>query len=105
MEESERVREVIRKQVGDDWDDEVMSRARFKALSGQRSDWEPTYLFWRDLILTVARQLGLFIIKPSHLNNQWFNRGGLTPLSLDRVLVYFFSPFSSSSFTLFLFGQ
>ncbi|PQQ12074.1 charged multivesicular body protein 7 isoform X1 [Prunus yedoensis var. nudiflora] len=86
MEESERVREVIRKQVGDDWDDEVMSRARFKALSGQRSDWEPTYLFWRDLILSVARQLGLFIIKPSHLNNQWFNRGGLTPLSLDRVL-------------------
>lgn len=93
MEERERVKELIRKEVKD-WDDEVVCRARFKALSGQRSDWEPIYLFWRNLILTIARQLGLFIIRPSHLNTQWFNRGGLTPLCLDRVLV----THSSSSF-------
>ena len=48
---------------------------------------EPIYLFWRNLILTVARQLGLFIIKPSHLKTLWFNRGGLSPLCLDDVLV------------------
>lgn len=86
MEERERVEELIRNEVKD-WDDEVVCRARFKALSGQRSDWEPIYLFWRNLILTIARQLGLLIIRPSHLNTQWFNRGGLTPLCLDRVLV------------------
>lgn len=85
MDERERVKELIRKEV-QDWDDEVVCRARFKALSGQRSDWEPIYLFWRNLILTIARQLGLFIIRPFHLNTQWFNRGGLTPLCLDHVL-------------------
>ncbi|KAL6228165.1 hypothetical protein ACLB2K_002119 [Fragaria x ananassa] len=85
VEESEKVKEVIRKEVKD-WDDELVCRARFKAFSGQRSDWEPIYLFWRNLILTVARQLGLFIIKPSHLKTHWFNRGGLSPLCLDDVL-------------------
>ncbi|KAM5558511.1 hypothetical protein ABKV19_020292 [Rosa sericea] len=85
MEESEKVRELIRKEV-QDWDDELVCRARFKAFSGQRPDWEPIYLFWRNLILTIARQLGLFIIRPSHLKTHWFNRGGLTPLCLDHVL-------------------
>lgn len=84
--ESERVRELIGKAVGD-WDDPVMTRARFKAFSGQRSDWEPVYLFWRDLILCVARQLGVFFISPSRLNTHWFNRGGLAPLCLSTVLV------------------
>lgn len=84
--ESERVRELIGKAVGD-WDDQVMTRARFKAFSGQRSDWEPVYLFWRDLILCVARQLGVFFISPSRLNTHWFNRGGLAPLCLPTVLV------------------
>ncbi|KAM1668454.1 hypothetical protein TB2_047300 [Malus domestica] len=83
--ESERVRELIGKAVGD-WDDQVMTRARFKAFSGQRSDWEPVYLFWRDLILCVARQLGVFFISPSRLNTHWFNRGGLAPLCLPTVL-------------------
>uniref|UniRef100_A0A9I9EEH9 Uncharacterized protein n=1 Tax=Cucumis melo TaxID=3656 RepID=A0A9I9EEH9_CUCME len=53
-----------------DWDDEVVATARFKAFSGQKSDWEPRYLFWRDLILTVARQLNFLIIKPSEIKNQ-----------------------------------
>ncbi|KAM2685611.1 hypothetical protein FF1_047301 [Malus domestica] len=83
--ESERVRELIGKAVGD-WDDQVMTRARFKAFSGQRSDWEPVYFFWRDLILCVARQLGVFFISPSRLNTHWFNRGGLAPLCLPTVL-------------------
>ncbi|XP_061967533.1 uncharacterized protein LOC133691170 isoform X3 [Populus nigra] len=79
------VKEFIRKQVPD-WDDEIMATARFKAFSGQRSDWEPKYLFWKDLILKIARHLDLFIIQPSQVKEEWFNRGGLTPLCLDHVL-------------------
>lgn len=80
------VREFIRKEVGD-WDDEEVATARFKAFSGQRSDWEPKYRFWKDLILSVARHLRLLIIRPLEVKNNWFNRGGLTPLCLDQVLV------------------
>lgn len=69
-----------------DWGDEIVSTARFKALSGQRSDWEPKYLFWRDLILKVARHLGVVAIRPSEVKNVWFTRGGLTPLCIDQVL-------------------
>ncbi|XP_011025277.1 PREDICTED: uncharacterized protein LOC105126188 isoform X3 [Populus euphratica] len=79
------VKEFIRKQVPD-WDDEIMATARFKAFSGQRSDWEPKYLFWKDLILKIARHLDLFIIQPSQVKEEWFNRGGLTPLCIDHVL-------------------
>ncbi|KAJ6338427.1 hypothetical protein OIU76_007987 [Salix suchowensis] len=79
------VKEFIRIQVPD-WDDEIMATARFKAFSGQRSDWEPKYLFWKDLILKIARHLDLFIIRPSQVKEEWFNRGGLTPLCLDHVL-------------------
>ncbi|KAJ6940706.1 charged multivesicular body protein 7 isoform X3 [Populus alba x Populus x berolinensis] len=79
------VKEFIRKQVPD-WDDEIMATARFKAFSGQRSDWEPKYFFWKDLILKIARHLDLFIIQPSQVKEEWFNRGGLTPLCLDHVL-------------------
>ncbi|XP_028791392.1 charged multivesicular body protein 7 [Neltuma alba] len=69
-----------------DWDDEVVASARFKAFSGQRSDWQSKFLFWRDLIIKIARHVGLFIIRPSEVKNDWFNRGGLTPLCLDHVL-------------------
>ncbi|CAA0822946.1 SNF7 family protein [Striga hermonthica] len=84
--EAEAVAAFVEKVVGD-WDDEAMSRARFKALSGQRSDWEPLYLFWRNLIIKVARHLRIFIIRPTHVKSLWFRRAGLTPLCLDRVLV------------------
>ncbi|KAK6118156.1 hypothetical protein DH2020_048140 [Rehmannia glutinosa] len=84
--EAEAVAAFVRKEV-EDWDDETKSRARFKALSGQRSDWEPLYRFWRDLILKVARHLRIFIIRPSHVNRLWFHRSGLSPLCLDRVLL------------------
>lgn len=77
---------LVRKEV-DDWDDEAKCRARFKALSGQRSDWEPLYCFWRDLILKAARHLGIFLIRPSHVKRLWFRRAGLSPLCLDRVLL------------------
>ncbi|KAF3436620.1 hypothetical protein FNV43_RR23712 [Rhamnella rubrinervis] len=83
------VRELIRKEVPD-WDDEVVARARFKAFSGQRPDWEPIYLFWRDLIFTIARHLGLVILRPSQIKD-WFNRGGLTPLCLDHVLLVMYN--------------
>lgn len=80
------VEAFIREEVVD-WDDETKSRARFKALSGQRSDWEPLYLFWRDLILKVARHRRIFIIRPSDVKRLWFRRGGVSPLCLDRVLL------------------
>ncbi|KAA8549008.1 hypothetical protein F0562_000692 [Nyssa sinensis] len=83
---SKSVGEFIRREVRD-WDDEVKASARFKAFSGQRSDWEARFEFWRDLILKVARHLGLFLIRPSEVKNIWFNRGGLTPLCLDHVLL------------------
>lgn len=119
---SDSVRDFILKEVPD-WDDEVLASARFKDFSGQRSDWQPRFLFWRDLIIKIARHFRLFLIRPSqvpffpllilnfgifclflwkilssflvsYLNNaslkvknDWFNRGGLTPLCLDHVLV------------------
>lgn len=78
----------VRKEVAE-WDDEAKSRARFKALSGQRSDWEPLYCFWRDLIIKTARHLRIFLIHPSRLTRLWFRRrpDGLSPLCLDRVLL------------------
>lgn len=81
-----RIGELIRKEVPD-WDDEVMVTARFKAFSGQRSDWEPKYVFWRDLILKLSTHLGVFLFHPSEVKNLWFNRGGLTPLCIDHVLL------------------
>ncbi|KAG5514059.1 hypothetical protein RHGRI_035463 [Rhododendron griersonianum] len=83
---SRTVEEFVRKEVAD-WDDEVMATARFKAFSGQRSDWEPKYAFWRDLILKVATHLDVFFFHPSEVKNIWFSRGGLSPLCLDRVLL------------------
>lgn len=61
--DTDAVKEFIRREVPD-WDDEVVATARFKAFSGQRSDWEPKFQLWRDLILKVSRQFGVFIIDP-----------------------------------------
>ncbi|KAI4301607.1 hypothetical protein L6164_034868 [Bauhinia variegata] len=83
--DSQRVRDFIVKEVAD-WDDEMLASARFKAFSGQRSDWESKFHFWRDLIIKISRYFGLLIINPSQVKNDWFNRGGLTPLCLDDVL-------------------
>ncbi|KAJ4825575.1 hypothetical protein Tsubulata_006510 [Turnera subulata] len=90
MESNSSVKELIRKQVPD-WDDETIATARFKAFNGQRSDWESKYQFWRDLILKTSRHLGLFIISASQVKNEWFNRGGLSPLCLDDVLLLMYS--------------
>ncbi|KAL0919060.1 hypothetical protein M5K25_011128 [Dendrobium thyrsiflorum] len=79
------VSDLVKNEVPD-WDDEVVATARFKAFSGQRSDWEPRFLFWRDLILKVARNLGVCVVRISELKNTWFSRGGLTPLCMDQVL-------------------
>ncbi|KAL0459841.1 UNVERIFIED_CONTAM: hypothetical protein Slati_0611300 [Sesamum latifolium] len=84
--EAAAVADFVRNEVGD-WDDEAKSRARFKALSGQRSDWSPLYSFWRDLIVKVARHLRIFIIRPSRVKRLWFRRAGLSPLCLDHVLL------------------
>lgn len=79
------VEEVVRREVPD-WDDEVALAARFKAFSGQRSDWEPRFLFWRELILKVARSLGFCVVRSSEVKNVWFAHGGLTPLCMEMVL-------------------
>ncbi|XAR58349.1 hypothetical protein NMG60_11013718 [Bertholletia excelsa] len=83
---SRRIGEFLNKEVTG-WDDEVMTSARFKAFSGQRSDWESQYVFWRDLIFKVATYLGVFQFHPSEVKDVWFSRGGLTPLCLDHVLL------------------
>ncbi|CAN0824509.1 Charged multivesicular body protein 7 [Linum grandiflorum] len=83
--DSSSVIEFIRRELPD-WDDEVIATARFKAFSGQRSDWEPKYRFWRDLILQIARHFHILMVRPRQVKNEWFNRGGLTPLCLDHVL-------------------
>lgn len=62
-------------------------RARFKDFSGQRSDWNPVFLFWRDLILSICLRFGILFLRPSSLINKCFNRGGLTPLCLPRVFL------------------
>ncbi|XP_057854674.1 uncharacterized protein LOC131064539 isoform X3 [Cryptomeria japonica] len=79
------VGEFIKSQVAD-WDDDVITSARFKAFSGQRSDWEARFQFWRDLIIKVARHLGRIIIDTEEVKNNWFVRQGLTPLCLNHVL-------------------
>ncbi|XP_058738426.1 uncharacterized protein LOC131610484 [Vicia villosa] len=79
------VRDFIAKEVPD-WNDEVIAVARFKAFSGQRSDWQPNFLFWRDLIIKIASHFRFLLIRPSQVKNDWFNRGGLTPLCIDDVL-------------------
>lgn len=78
--------DFIRTQIPD-WDDDVIATARFKAFSGQRSDWEARFQFWRDLIIKVAEHLGRIIIDTEEVKNKWFVRGGLTPLCLNDVLL------------------
>ncbi|CAN6467117.1 unnamed protein product [Victoria cruziana] len=80
------LKEFIKEEVPD-WDDDIVSAVRFKAFSGQRSDWEPKYWFWRDLIIKIARHLGITVIHASELRKNWFVRNGLTPLCMDRVLL------------------
>ncbi|CAN7062609.1 hypothetical protein Bca4012_095895 [Brassica carinata] len=84
--DSESVKEFIRSEVPD-WDDEVVATARFKAFSGQRSDWEVKFQFWRDLIIKVSRRFGVLIIDPVQVKKAWFDRGGMTPLCIDHVLL------------------
>lgn len=82
---------VVRAEVGAGWWDDPDGadfRARFKAFTGQRRDWpEPKLLFWKDLLLRVARRLRL-CSAPAHLvMSIWFARpGGITPLCLPQVL-------------------
>lgn len=80
------VGDFIRTQIPD-WDDDVIATARFKAFSGQRSDWEARFQFWRGLIIKVAGHLGRIIIDTEEVKTKWFVRGGLTPLCLNHVLL------------------
>ncbi|XP_037404962.1 uncharacterized protein LOC119267639 isoform X2 [Triticum dicoccoides] len=83
---------AVRAEVGGAswWDDPDGAdlHARFKAFTGQRRDWpEPKLLFWKDLLLRIARRLRL-CSAPAHLvTSVWFARpGGITPLCLPQVL-------------------
>uniref|UniRef100_J3KYX8 Charged multivesicular body protein 7 n=1 Tax=Oryza brachyantha TaxID=4533 RepID=J3KYX8_ORYBR len=60
----------------------------FKAFTGQRRDWpQPKLLFWKDLVLRVARRLGICSAPAHHVTGVLFTRpGGLTPLCLPQVL-------------------
>ncbi|KAG0632273.1 hypothetical protein M758_1G316500 [Ceratodon purpureus] len=69
-----------------DWDDEVVSRARYKGFTGQRADWENRLQFWKELVVKCARQLGVVVIEPSKVQHQWFLREGITPLGISTVL-------------------
>eukprot|EP00250_Pteridium_aquilinum_P029955 c40402_g1_i1 orf=272-1537(-) len=69
------------------WDDDVMCAARFKALTGQRTDWEGRFLFWRELIIDLARHLNLLVLDTHAVEHSWFLRGGLTPLCINQVLL------------------
>jgi hypothetical protein len=45
-----------------DWKDDDFARARFKAFTGQKQDWEEKLNFWRDMIIKVARHLDVCVI-------------------------------------------
>ncbi|XP_078173864.1 uncharacterized protein LOC144567574 isoform X2 [Carex rostrata] len=85
--------DVVRSEGWVDWDDDAAwDYGRMKALSGQRSDWEPLFLFWRRLILLVASHLRISVIPASRVKNHWFRRRSpatglyLSPLSIPQVL-------------------
>jgi hypothetical protein len=61
------VRDFIANDVPD-WNNEVIAVARFKAFSGQRSDWQPNFIFWRDLIIKIATRFRFLIIQPSQVS-------------------------------------
>nr|XP_017243281.1 PREDICTED: charged multivesicular body protein 7 isoform X2 [Daucus carota subsp. sativus] len=82
-----KIKDWLLKELGKDWEDDDKMRPKFKGFSGQRSDWEPNYIFWRDLIINLSRHLRVLFITPSQVKSVWFNRGGLTPLCLDHVLL------------------
>lgn len=62
-----RIKEWLLKELGKDWDDDEKMRPKFKGFSGQRSDWEPNYIFWKDLIVKLSRHLNLLLINPSQV--------------------------------------
>ncbi|KAJ4804077.1 Charged multivesicular body protein 7 [Rhynchospora pubera] len=80
--------EVVRAHGGVNWDDDAAwDSGRMKALSGQRSDWEPLFLFWRRLILLVASRLRISLIPASRVKSVWFRRrSAVSPLSIPQVL-------------------
>eukprot|EP00850_Spirogloea_muscicola_P020750 SM000225S07029 [mRNA] locus=s225:111586:114547:- [translate_table: standard] len=70
-----------------DWNDDVVAIARFKAFGGEDDhERQLRLLFWTDLILKSARQLGALVVNAEEIKCTWFRRGGLTPMALDFVL-------------------
>jgi charged multivesicular body protein 7 len=80
-----------------DWGDEVISRARYKAFTGQRADYEARLQFWKTLVVKCARHLNLVVIDANVVQQKWYLREGVTPLGIATVLVHCFSPSSPAS--------
>ncbi|BBN13895.1 charged multivesicular body protein 7 [Marchantia polymorpha subsp. ruderalis] len=70
-----------------EWRDDDFARARFKAFTGQKQDWEERINFWRDAIVKVARHLDLLIIDTKEVQQKWFVRDGVVPMGLKLVLL------------------
>ncbi|CAK9868737.1 unnamed protein product [Sphagnum jensenii] len=69
-----------------DWGDEVISRARYKAFTGQRADYEARLQFWKTLVVKCARHLNLVVIDANMVQQKWYLREGVTPLGIATVL-------------------
>lgn len=67
-----KIKDWLLKQLGKDWEDDEKMRPKFKGFSGQRSDWEPNYFFWKDLIIKLSRHLGVFFVTPSQVKVKVF---------------------------------
>jgi charged multivesicular body protein 7 len=56
-----------------DWGDEVISRARYKAFTGQRADYEARLQFWKTLVVKCARHLNLVVIDANMVRVRFFS--------------------------------
>ncbi|KAG9128648.1 hypothetical protein Leryth_017124 [Lithospermum erythrorhizon] len=76
----------------EDWDDEQKSRSRFKAMSGQTQDyeWQTRYIFWKNLIINVAKHLNVFIIHPNQLQHVWVGLSSRGKFSIEGINEEFF---------------
>lgn len=73
-----------------DWDDEVVVRARYKAFTGQRTDWENRLQFWKSLVVKSARHLGLVAIDPTQVSedlNLYLTNSVVPTFRLRRCLI------------------
>jgi charged multivesicular body protein 7 len=71
MAEESRVAAFLEAEVPD-WGDEIISRARYKAFTGQRADYEARLQFWKTLVVKCARHLNLVVIDANMVRVRFF---------------------------------